>query len=478
MDFPGAIRSLRRCARLDPSNPDIYLNLGRVCFLAGHFDLAEAALSARLTFEPSDAEAMEMLGSLLQQCGRLDEAIRLQRRTMADGGSETARLRLARCTVHAEIARTARRAGLPKGLVVRGAFRESTGYGHAVRQFVRRFVEAGLPVQLIDRLSTATGSKAPESGDPFFERLDRPVHAKAVLNFTTPIEVERIPGLKTLNYTFFEAMRIPDLWAMHSRRHDHVLVATDSCRDAWIAAGHPGDRISVCPLGVTPIDHERVPKVALPDPRGGSVLDRRLRFVNVSEVTGRKNIEGLLRTWLRTTRATDDCALILKAGTTPEAAAVVRGIAQECAAAVGVSPAQAAPVFTISGRYTDDEMMSLLASGTHYWSMSHGEGWDLPMTQAAALGLTPIAPRHSAYLAYLTPETAHFLPCAVAEAEGAYSGLFWWNPDEEEAGRLLRRLIDAPDGGRRSARDMLRSRLDWDDSARRLIAELERLGAL
>ena len=51
-------------------------------------------------------------------------------------------------------------------------------------------------------------------------------------------------------------------------------------------------------------------------------------------------------------------------------------------------------------RRSDEEiadMTGLMRAATHYWSMSHGEGWDLPLSKAGAMGLSLIAPRHSAY---------------------------------------------------------------------------------
>jgi hypothetical protein len=55
-------------------------------------------------------------------------------------------------------------------------------------------------------------------------------------------------------------------------------------------------------------------------------------------------------------------------------------------------------------------MPGLFAAASHYWSMSHGEGWDQPMIEAAASGLRLIAPRHTAYLEYLDADVAQLIP--------------------------------------------------------------------
>jgi hypothetical protein len=47
---------------------------------------------------------------------------------------------------------------------------------------------------------------------------------------------------------------------------------------------------------------------------------------------------------------------------------------------------QAAPVLFTDRLLPGADMPGLYAAATHYWSMSHGEGWDQPMTEAAAAG--------------------------------------------------------------------------------------------
>ena len=61
----------------------------------------------------------------------------------------------------------------------------------------------------------------------------------------------------------------------------------------------------------------------------------------------------------------------------------------------------AAPVRVLHDLVADAKAPGLYAAATHYISLSHGEGWDQPMMEAAAAGLKLIAPSHSAYLTYL-----------------------------------------------------------------------------
>jgi glycosyltransferase involved in cell wall biosynthesis len=130
-------------------------------------------------------------------------------------------------------------------------------------------------------------------------------------------------------------------------------------------------------------------------------------------------------------------------------------------------------------------MPGLFAAASHYWSMSHGEGWDQPMIEAAASGLRLIAPRHTAYLTYLDAEVAQLIPARPepADVSGApwaaplFDGARWWAPDEDAAAQALRNAIDGRDQPAASARDRLAASFTWPQAATRLTAILAGLHA-
>lgn len=473
---------MARSLRLAPMLAPALFNQGRALQDLGRLDEATAHFRRKLELDPDCGVTLIRLGSEALARGQLLDAGRLLRRAaVLDAGGEFAsRLRrsLERVATARELARDAADPSLPPGLVVRGPFRDNSGYAHKVRRFVRHLVDAGMRVRLVDLNHDDVDNLPDDQIDPVLSTLDRPVRAKAVLSFTTPLLVEAVPGLKTINYTVFEALDIPPLWAAHSRRHDHVVVATDSSRRAWLQAGHPADRVHICPEGVEPLEPGRVKPAAILDGTGRRLADYRVRILNVSDLNSRKNLEGLLRVWLRTTRAEDDAALLLKAGKGGGASGSIRDLLVRLTAETGRTLGEAAPLFLIEGKLSDTDMMSLHAAATHYWSMSHGEGWDLPMAQAGAMGLTLLAPDHSAYRAYLNSRVAHLIPSHVTPALDGYRGREWWTPDEGEAARLLRAVIDDPDGTRRTARDHLLEHFGWRSAARRLLGLLRDLEAL
>ena len=473
---------MARALRLAPMLAPALINQGSALQDLGRLDEAVTHFRRKLELDPDCGMTLMRLGREALTRGQLDEARPLLRRAavMEGDGAFASRLRrsLERADTACGIARDAADPLLPPGLVVRGAFRDSSGYAYKVRQFVRHLVGAGVRVRLVDLNHGDVDNLPDEQIDPLLRTLDRPVRAKAVLSFTTPLVVEAVPGLKTINYTVFEALDIPALWAAHSRRHDHVVVATASSRQAWLLAGHPPDRVHVCPEGVEPLEPDQAAPIAILDSTGRRLADYQVRILNISDINSRKNLEGLLRVWLRVTRAEDDAALLLKPGKGGGASGSIRDLLVRLTEETGRTLAQAAPIFLAEGKLPDTVMMSLHAACTHYWSMSHGEGWDLPMAQAGAMGLTLLAPDHSAYRSYLNGRVAHMIPSRVTPGLDGYRGRDWWTPDEGEASRLLRAVIDDPAGTRRSARDHLLDHFSWGSAARRLIDLLRELDAL
>lgn len=372
-------------------------------------------------------------------------------------------------------------------LTVRGPFRGVTGHDRHVRAFVRHLVAERVAVELVD-VPEWSPLLLPESArGPWFEALGRPVPAHAVLHFCMPHQVAPVSGRLNVNFTMFEASRAPAAWVVENRRHALVVVPTASSRDAWLARGFPAERIRLCPLGIDGAEFRPgLPPLGIADPRLGDLVSRRVRFLSVSEPGPRKNLFALVRVWLRATAATDDAALIVKLSF-PSPASLVRFARDlaEVEAAVGKTRHQAAPMLFLHRLLPDAEMPALFATATHYWSMSHGEGWDQPMCEAAASGLQLIAPRHSAYTAYLDDTVAWMLPAvrepAVFGDDPGLQALFasadWWTPDEDAAAERIVRLIRHPGDRKLPARARIVERFAWPVVTRQPLAILRELHA-
>jgi glycosyltransferase involved in cell wall biosynthesis len=352
---------------------------------------------------------------------------------------------------------------------------------------VRHLARRGIRQQLID-LPEWGPTRLPEAArDPWFETLGTPVPATAAIHFCMPHQVTPIAGVLNVNYSMFEATRIPTSWLVHNRRHDQVVVPTASSRDAWLARRFPADRIALCPLGVDPrrFRPEAEP-LALTDRSGRTIRDHRVRVLNVSEPGPRKNLAALLRVWIRTTTPSEDAILIIKlARSSPTRTVQFLRDLDAVERSLGKSRRDAAPMLFYDQVLADWEMPGLFAAATHYWSMSRGEGWDQPMVEAAATGLRLLAPDHSAYPTYLDSTIAAMIPARRVRATlgddeelaPLFRGADWWEPDEEAAGDALREAVSGADEGRPTARARVVGEFTWEHATTRLIdilAELHR----
>jgi len=359
-------------------------------------------------------------------------------------------------------------------LAVTGSYRGMTGHDHHVRSIVRSLHNRGIQIQLHD-LPGWSAAKLPQPlQDPWFEQLEQPVDAQIHLYFCMPHQVPPATEQKIINYTMFEADRIPERWVECSKLFDLTVVPVSSCRTAWIASGAPPEKIKVCPLGVD-VNRFRpgLKSIKLVTPDGRNAADYKVRFLNVAEVSERKNLIGLLRAWLTTTSRTDDAALILKPGFYSPAAH--QRLAQkigELEQDVGKKMDQAGQIFWITGVLAENMVPSLYASATHYISASFGEGFDLPMVEAAAAGLQLVAPEHTAYLDYLNDEIAFMIPANLVPAgfpddpalDKLFAGAQWWQPNAEELCATMGNIIAGTATAKRSARNAVTG-LSWSSTA-------------
>ena len=369
-------------------------------------------------------------------------------------------------------------------LTVRGPYKGAGGHDRHVREFVRHLAQRGIRQQLVDVPEWGSAALPPGCRDPWFDTLGAPVAAHAVLHFCMPHQVRPARGRLNVNYTMFEADRLPENWVRHNMSHDLVIVPTASSRDAWTASGFPAARIRLCPLGVD-VDrfHPGVEPLPLSDRQGRPVREYRTRVLNVSEISPRKNLLALLRVWLRTTARDDDAILIVKLGRFPPGGAVrlMRDL-DATLRAIGKTREESAPVLFSDQILSDADMPRLFAAATHYWSMSHGEGWDQPMVEAGATGLGLIAPMHSAYTAYLDASVAKMIPAHLvpARADGGgsvgplFEGMQWWDPDESAAADAVREAVRG-DHASPTARARIAADLTWEHATTRLLTILDEL---
>lgn len=365
-------------------------------------------------------------------------------------------------------------------LEVIGPFKGSSGYDRHTREFVREFVRQGVRVRL-EHLPGWSIDLPAELRETWFDTLNAPVDAQTTLHFTMPNHAWPHPGKRNVNYTMFEADRIPRHWVECARAHDLIVLPTESSFNAWTLSGVPEERLRICPLGVDG-QFFSAPAEPLPltTPDGRPLACYRTRFLNIAELRPRKNHLGLLRSWIRGTKRDDDAVLLLKVSVfQPGVLEQFQSDVTEMQQRLGRSLADAAPVVVLAQTLTNEMVRSMYATATHYISMSRGEGWDQSMMEAAASGLQLIAPKHSAYLTYLTDHEAYLIPTTLQpvrfegrmglEDQIFFDGLSWWEPDEDAAVEIIRRIVGRTASLKTSPQARIVRDYTWSNAAARLI---------
>jgi glycosyltransferase involved in cell wall biosynthesis len=373
-----------------------------------------------------------------------------------------------------------------QGLHIVGPIYGATGYDRHTREFARHLGALGVPVQIFPMRGWS-----PElplfQNDASLQALLQSVEADTVLHFAMPPHCRPVPGKRNINYTMFEADRIPAAWAPLATQHDRIVVPTAACADAWIAGGVPDSHVRISPLAVdgaffaTPAEPLAIGVNPVDSREARPLAGFRTRFLNIAELRPRKNLLGLLRSWIRATNTEDDAVLVLKCTSFNEAD--MRALEEDVRRLqhdLGRTLREAAPVTVLQGACTDEQLRALYHSVTHYISMSFGEGWDQPMMEAAASGLQLIAPDHTGYQAYLTAQDASLLPTERVPVafEGAaggadwifFAGTHWWRPSEDAAIEAIRsalRGVSMPPPSQRIVRDFT-----WTSAAEKLLAVL------
>lgn len=351
-----------------------------------------------------------------------------------------------------------------------------TGYEHHSRRFIEGLAALGVRIQLshLDQWTREPAPGGPERWRALLPAQPARVHWYSYL----PPAVGEPGGLPQVNYTMFESTRICRAWAEASVRCVRVVVPTESSRRAWIEGGVEPARVAVCPLGVdTEVFRPGVRPPDLRVPGGRRVASFRHRFLHLSDASVRKNLPALLEAWFRATRRDDDAVLVLKLNFFWKGSREAHGrMVRDAARAAGRPADQAGAICLVDEVLDDAGLAGLFNAATHYWSMSHGEGFDLPMHEAAACGLQLLAPAHSAYLDCFPPSVVHFIPVREVPAvvpkdpslHAYFEGSNWWDPDVEAAAALVRGIVDGRIPPTPLAREVVTPRFNWPDASRRL----------
>lgn len=338
-----------------------------------------------------------------------------------------------------------------------------TGYDEIVRNTLKQFIKNGDTIALENFLHwSPVRVKLDEETHLLIQHsLNMVVPAGQRLvkfHFCLPQQMQLNADEINLNCTMFEADKIIHDWMMMSMKADRTILPGKFCRDTWIDSGALPEKLRIVPLGVdTELYNEDVPPLELVDTETGkSVIEQfPIRILIVQEVSKRKNLTGALRAVYKAIDQLgirDKVCIILKASSYTRVTDLGRMIFMQKRA------------LKLEGSLKGDEkdyhlylypqilpisaMPQFFALGTHYLSMSYGEGCDMNALQAGAMKRPIIVPDHTGYVEYANQNTAWTIPTAYkapAQQDGAVQKLYenaqWFVPDDAQAIEVIKEAL-------------------------------------
>jgi GT2 family glycosyltransferase len=277
-------------------------------------------------------------------------------------------------------------------------------------------------------------------------------------------------GRYRIGYTMLEVDGFPTEWVRQANEMDEVWVPTAFNRDGLLRSGVTKP-VHVMPLGVD-VDHFH-PKV-----RGYTNPNRDFVFLANFEWGERKQPELLLKVFNDTFRRKDPAVLVCKIINRSGDLDVQSEIE-----AIGLKDSGGRIAFIHNREFPYHELGTLYRSADCYVSAGRGEGWDMPLMEAMACGLSTIATDWGAHTQFVHDGISYPLRVrGTIPAKAAcpyYDGFAWADPDPEHLAELLRRVFEnqdeAIDRGRRAAEEM-EAKWSWAYAGRRIVDRLSAIG--
>lgn len=274
----------------------------------------------------------------------------------------------------------------------------------------------------------------------------------------------------------------PD-WVTCLNRMDLVVVPSEFTKQCFEATGKVTTPVVVVPESFPDClaDAEVVP------PALDLGLTTRFNFLVVGQLTGtdidndRKNIPYTLKWFADTFADCPDVGVILKTNGGANTQLDKQKVRATFSKLVGeiTSPAAQGPKFyLLHGHMTDEEMKGLY---THrdikaLVSLGHGEGYGLPVLEAAVCGLPVVATNWSGYLDFMkfgkfvaVDRILTEVPPSRVDGQIFVKGAKWANPVEVDAKKRLRKFYESPQIPTAWAKELsnkLKERLGFDGVAK------------
>ena len=227
------------------------------------------------------------------------------------------------------------------------------------------------------------------------------------LQVTIPGEFERLAPIN-IGYTAgIETTKISSSWMEKTFLMNRIIVPSKHAKEAfmttsWQARTPTGEEVEVrC---TTPVEPVSFPSKEVDLQAIDIVLDTKFNFLTVAQLSPRKNFVNTLNWFVEEFHDQEDVGLGVKVNLAKNCLIDRQSTLTNLQFLLSSFPERKCKVYLLHGTLSEGEMKSLYCNESikALVSTSHGEGFGLPMLEAAQNGLPVVAPNWSGYLDFLT----------------------------------------------------------------------------
>lgn len=305
-----------------------------------------------------------------------------------------------------------------KKILVKGPALSLSGYGEQTRFALRSLRERPdlFDVYLINIPWGRTGWVTEESEEiDWIHMLMAKTHAftqqkgqfDVSLQVTIPNEFEKIAPVN-IGYTAgIETTKVAPQWIEKAKLMDKIIVVSNHSKEVFNATEYKlqnqqnGQIIDF--RNTTPIDVVHFPVKHVKEEEIGIDLQTDFNFLSVAQWGPRKNIETTINCFFEEFKNDENVGLLLKANVAKNSIGDRLACEKRINAIKNNHKDAKCKLYLLHGNMTDGEIASLYRHPKikALVSTTHGEGFGLPLFEAACAGLPVIAPKWSGHVDFL-----------------------------------------------------------------------------
>lgn len=256
---------------------------------------------------------------------------------------------------------------------------------------------------------------------PYFSRSAKLKNAEIVLHIApdmwsgiTKKYADLFGDRKVIGRTVWDFDPLPESWviAINQSIVNVVSVPSEWNKDVFIKSGVKKE-IIVEPHTVPDIEYQKIgvidtlsfAKIFSPTPIDLKRIEKRIKFLNISTMTSRKNVTFLLESYLDTFEYDDETFLILKITDSKSNLKKIEDTIQECIIKNIKNKGSTfayAPFALLTDVLDFDNIQSLIDGCDVYVNASRGEGFNIPCYMAMKKNKHIVTPLHGGMLDYLS----------------------------------------------------------------------------